>query len=130
MKRYLLDTHTALWWADDNSKLGANARRALENPSSEIYLSAVSVWEVSIKCGQGKLSLPHKPLEFFNALVNNNNFKVLPISISHSAEVFDLPKLHNDPFDRLLVAQAKIERLILLSNDKQLAGYKSIKLLW
>ena len=98
-------------------------RTLLEDGSNEIILSAVSVWEVAIKASQGKLTLPLKPLAFFQKLVARYNFTVLPIHLSHAAGVFALPKVHSDPFDRLLIAQSRSEDLALMSEDSVFEKY-------
>ncbi|MBT9587032.1 type II toxin-antitoxin system VapC family toxin [bacterium] len=123
MTPYLIDTHVALWWADDSPRLAARHRAILENGSNEIVLSSVSVWEVAIKAAQGKLILPLEPLQFFQKLVERYHFTVLPIHLSHAAGVFSLPKVHADPFDRLLIAQCRSEGLPLVSEDSVFEKY-------
>lgn len=88
-----------------------------------IHMSVVSVWEATIKAAQGKLTLSRDPLLFFQELARRYNFLVLPVQLSHAAAVFQLPKIHNDPFDRLLISQARCEDLILLSEDSIFSSY-------
>lgn len=126
---YLLDTHTLLWWSEDDGRLGKNVRRILSDRENSIYCSAVSVWEVSIKAKLGKLTIPVEPLQFISKVMEAYEFVALPISFSHAAEVFNLPLIHADPFDRLLVAQARIEKLVLLSNDTEIEKY-GVTLVW
>lgn len=116
--RILLDTHLLLWSLASPGKLPAAARRQIE--TAEVYVSAASIWEVSIKVGIGKLQAD--PVEVL-AGVEPAGFSLLPILGEHAAKVAGLPALHKDPFDRMLVAQALVEPLILLTNDDALGGY-------
>ena len=119
--RVLLDTHLLLWALAAPSKLSARARRLVDE--SEVYVSAASIWEVSIKAGLGKLQAdPHEVL----AALESAGFELLPISGQHAASVADLPPIHRDPFDRLLIAQALTEPMHLLTNDSVLEGYGGI----
>ncbi|HET9108658.1 MAG TPA: type II toxin-antitoxin system VapC family toxin [Steroidobacteraceae bacterium] len=116
--RVLLDTHLLLWALASPSKLSSKARQRIE--SSEVFASAASIWEISIKSALGKLEA--NPAEVLSG-IEAAGFDHLPISGEHAAEVVDLPHLHKDPFDRLLVAQARVERMILLTDDDTLGGY-------
>lgn len=116
--RVLLDTHLLLWALASPSKLSSKARQRIE--SSEVFASAASIWEISIKSALGKLEA--NPSEVLSG-IEPAGFDHLPISGEHAAEVVDLPHLHKDPFDRLLVAQALVERMILLTDDDTLGGY-------
>lgn len=118
MSKLLLDTHLLLWVVGEPKKLPAAARKRIDD--SEVFVSAASVWEVSIKSAIGKLKAD--PAELL-AEIEPAGFRLLPISGEHAAAVSGLPPLHNDPFDRMLVAQAKTEPLILLTNDAALAAY-------
>ncbi|MCL4720730.1 MAG: type II toxin-antitoxin system VapC family toxin [Gammaproteobacteria bacterium] len=119
--RLLLDTHLLLWALGSPSKLPAGARRLIM--SSEVFVSAASLWEISIKAGLGKLAAD--PIEVLGAL-EPAGFLQLPVTGEHAAGVIRLPPLHRDPFDRLLVAQALAEPMRLLTNDAVLAGYGDI----
>ena len=123
MNRYLLDTHVALWWALDDAQMSARHRQLLESGNGEFYISAVSCWETSIKTAQGKLRLDREPLRFFQELAVHDGFKILPVQLSHAGEVFHLPKVHNDPFDRLLIAQCRSEKMVMLSDDAVFEKY-------
>ena len=116
--RVLLDTHLLLWALASPSKLTSKARRRIE--SSEVFASAASIWEISIKSALGKLRA--NPAEIL-AGVEPAGFDHLHITGEHTAKVVNLPHLHKDPFDRLLVAQASVEQLILLTDDDTLGGY-------
>ena len=116
--RLLLDTHVFLWWGGDSGKLKAEARRRI-NGAEEVFVSAASAWEVSIKVALGKLRLR---IPFLDA-VTESGFSPLPVDFAHAEAVKDLPRLHTDPFDRMLVAQARVEQLQLVSQDRELARY-------
>jgi PIN domain nuclease of toxin-antitoxin system len=118
VSRILLDTHLLLWAVADPRKLPPGARSRID--AAEVYVSAVSIWEVSIKAALGKLSAD--PAELL-AEIEPAGFILLPVSGEHAAAVARLPAVHTDPFDRMLVAQAKTEPLLLLTNDSILAGY-------
>jgi PIN domain nuclease of toxin-antitoxin system len=118
VSRILVDTHLLLWAVSEPKKLPAQARRRIEE--AEVFVSAASVWEVSIKTALGKLAAD--PTELL-AELEPAGFRLLPVTGEHAAAVALLPPVHNDPFDRMLVAQAKTEPLILLTNDSVLGGY-------
>ena len=115
----ILDTHIILWWMDDNDLLSQKYRLAIENINNICFVSAVSVWEISIKSAIGKLDIPDNYLD----VLLNQNFKELPVSWQHACKVRHLPMHHEDPFDRLLIAQALIEDLTILSVDKIIPEY-------
>ena len=116
--RVLLDTHLLLWALASPRKLSSKARQRIE--SSEVFASAASIWEISIKSALGKLQA--SPAEVL-AGIGPAGFDPLHITAEHAAEVVNLPRLHEDPFDRLLVVQALVEKMTLLTNDDTLAGY-------
>ncbi len=117
--RLLLDTHALLWWLADDPSLCGAARRAIEDPSNMVYVSAVSIWEISIKRGLGKLSIPD---DWFEVL-SQEALRRIPITWDHAAAVSKLPDIHRDPFDRLLAVQAKAEELIVVTRDDVFARY-------
>ena len=116
--RVLLDTHLLLWALSSPAKLSKRARQRIE--SSEVFTSAASIWEISIKSALGKLEAD--PAEVL-AAVEPAGFNHLAVIGEHAAEVVKLPPIHKDPFDRLLVAQARVEPMILLTDDETLGGY-------
>jgi PIN domain nuclease of toxin-antitoxin system len=116
--RLLLDTQVFLWWGENNRRLKASIRRQIVN-ADDVFVSAASAWEVSIKIGIGKLSLR---VPFLDAVMASG-FSPLPVDFSHAEALRSLPRLHSDPFDRMLVAQAQVEQLHLVSADRLLAGY-------
>ncbi|GFE85213.1 twitching motility protein PilT [Steroidobacter agaridevorans] len=119
--RILLDTHLFLWAVSAPSKLSAAARKQID--AAEVFISAASIWEISIKSSIGKLDAD--PDELL-AGVEPAGFSLLPITGDHAAKVARLPPIHKDPFDRLLVAQASVEPMILLTNDDALRDYGSL----
>ncbi len=116
--KLLLDTHVLLWWLAEDP-LRPEAHDAIENPRSVVCVSAASTWEVGIKIGLGKLRTP----EALSERLREERFTPLPVTISHGLQVAELPLLHKDPFDRLLVAQAQLEGLTIVTRDERIARY-------
>jgi PIN domain nuclease of toxin-antitoxin system len=116
--RLLLDTHVILWWSANSPRLTAQTRRRIAD-ADEVFVSAASAWEVSLKVALGKLTVPGPLRE----VVASSGFSSLPVDFAHAEAVKDLPRLHADPFDRMLVAQAQVEHLHLLSADDLLGTY-------
>jgi PIN domain nuclease of toxin-antitoxin system len=113
----LLDTHVLIWW-DEGRKLSGAARRAIE-AADTVYVSAASAWEVAIKIGLGRL----RPTRTVEQAVEESGFLELPITFRHAERVAGLPAHHRDPFDRLLIAQAELEGLTLVTRDPAFAQY-------
>lgn len=126
--KLLLDTHCWLWAMQRPSKLNPKVRGWIEDPAVTVYLSAASVWEISIKVKLGKLKLPADVETYVATRLKEEQFTELPISLRHAARVGALPHHHRDPFDRLLVAQAQCDHLPLVTADRQLKAY-DIKLI-
>ena len=123
---YLLDTHTFLWWVFDDPHLSFNAAQVLRDPQSDAYFSAVSAWEIAIKNQLGRddvIRLDRNPEEFVPQMVAAYGLISLPIEVGHALRIASLPPLHRDPFDRLLVAQAQLEGLTILTADPAVAQY-------
>ncbi len=120
----LLDTHAFIWWRENNVRLNARARTRISN-AAVVFVSVASAWEAAIKMALGKLRLP----EGFELGVEASGFEKLPIAFSHAEAVGTLQHHHSDPFDRMLVAQAMCERLILVSHDRRFAPY-DVDVLW
>lgn len=116
--RLLLDTHVVLWWSQGAAALQKQTKRRIED-ADEVFVSAASAWEVAIKVALGRLSVPGPLLD----VVVASNFSPLPIDFAHAAAAGALPPINNDPFDRMLVAQAMVEGLHLVSHDGKLASY-------
>ena len=115
----LLDTHAFLWWLDDPKLLSKSARKAIGDGKNTVYVSAAVVWEISIKRALGKLEAP----EDLEAAMAANRFLPLAVTIPHALAVQSLPDVHRDPFDRMLVAQAKHEGFKLVSRDPNVPLY-------
>lgn len=120
----LLDTHAFLWWRTASPRLRDEAREVIA-AADAVFVSAASAWEAAIKVGLGRLELPDR----FEAGVEESGFEKLPVTFAHAEATATLPQHHRDPFDRMLVAQARIEGLTLVSHDRRLAPY-GIELLW
>ena len=127
--RVLLDTHTFLWWITDDASLSRRAREIIGDGNNVLFLSTASAWEIAIKVDLGILTLPGRPERFIPEQLALNAIDGLPVHLSHALHVYDLPNLHRDPFDRMLVAQSQLEDLPLLSADPRLAQY-AIDILW
>ena len=127
--KILLDTHTFLWWITDDQKLSGRAREIISDGSNELFLSAATGWEMAIKAQIGRLKLPGEPIRFILEQMRINAIQSLPIQMNHALHVSTLPQHHRDPFDRLLIAQAQLEGLPVLSSDHQLANYQ-VEVIW
>ena len=121
--KLLLDTHAFLWWITDDAQLSPKARELISDSNNTMYWSAASSWEVSIKYALGRLPLPETPEEFLPAELGKNRIESLSVIDAHAFQAGSLPRHHADPFDRMLVAQAQIESLVILSNDRKLIHY-------
>ncbi len=115
--RVLLDTHTFLWWVSDSSQLSPRALEIVADGSNELFLSSASGWEIAIKAQLGKLQLPSAPEHFVPEQLVLNAMESLPIHLSHSLHVYNLPPMHRDPFDRILVAQSQLEHMPIVTLD-------------
>jgi PIN domain nuclease of toxin-antitoxin system len=118
----LLDTHVALWAITDDPKLSAKARELIIAPRANVWVSAVSLWEISIKHSLGRGDMPVSGQEAL-AYFNQAGYNILAIEAEHTVAVEDLPSHHQDPFDRLLVAQALVEPMRLMTHDEIVAKY-------
>jgi PIN domain nuclease of toxin-antitoxin system len=119
MKRHHLDTHVLLWWLGNDPTLGKKAKEAIMDGRNEVYVSAATTWEISIKKALGKLSAPND----MDTIVEGEKFLKLPISLYHGQMVGILPPLHRDPFDRMLIAQAQAEGLTIVTSDDRFLKY-------
>jgi PIN domain nuclease of toxin-antitoxin system len=126
--RLLLDTHTFLWFVAGRSDLSRRARRALEDGRAVLFLSAASVWEMAIKISLGRLTLNTTAADYVRGKIESG-LQMLPIEWAHAAAVEALPFHHRDPFDRLLVAQAQIEDLTIVSADPAFRKY-DVRVIW
>lgn len=126
---YLLDTHAFLWWITDDPRLSEPARQVIRDASNQILFSAASAWEIAIKARLGCLDFRTEPAELIPRQITANSFVPLPIDARHALQVLQLPPLHRDPFDRILVAQARIEGTPILTVDPLIAQYE-VTILW
>jgi len=117
--RILIDTHLLLWWLANSPSLTEQARALISDPANTVFVSAVSLWEIWLKQSLGKLRLPAD----FETRLRAESFESLPLTAAQTRQVALLPWHHRDPFDRMLVAQAQVENLILLTADDRVTAY-------
>jgi PIN domain nuclease of toxin-antitoxin system len=115
----LLDTHVLLWWLSDDRALTRSARQAIADPAATVYVSAASAWEISIKTALGKLSAPND----LEDQIKNTDLTELPVTVVDAVAAGALPRHHDDPFDRMLVAQAQRRGLTILTRDRSISRY-------
>ena len=126
----LLDTHVFLWWVSARgSRVSGIARDLIEDGETEILVSVASVWEIAIKVGAGRLELPGPVAGYLPERMQQHGFGILPIEVDHALHVARIPPIHRDPFDRLLVAQAQIEGIPILTADPAIAQY-DVETIW
>ena len=123
--RLLVDTQVFLWWRGDDHRLGEEERQAIRDGQNDVFLSAASIWEIAIKRSLGRLQIP----EAASAAAVRLGFEPLPIAFAHAEATALLPPLHRDPFDRLLVAQARTEGLTLVTGDPLIRAYPGVAFL-
>jgi PIN domain nuclease of toxin-antitoxin system len=127
--RLLLDTHAFLWWLTDAPQLSKRARTLISNERNEVFFSAASAWEIVIKAQLGRLTLPERVDRFILRQLEVNNFQGLPIRMEHALRLQSLQGHHRDPFDRMLVAQALEDGLIILTADPLVRRYR-VRVAW
>lgn len=127
--RYLLDSMIWLWSIDSVEKINQGCREVLGNGQQEIYFSAASAWELSIKARLGKLHLPSPPAECIPTFIAKQGLRPLPVTNLHAVKVYDLPPHHHDPFDRLIIAQAITEEMVVMTADRDFRKYP-VELFW
>ena len=115
----LLDTHALLWWLTSDQTLSGEARTAIASTESGVFVSAASIWEIAIKKGIGKLAAP----DDLEQQLEHHEFEPVPVSVRHALAAGGLPRHHDDPFDRMLVAQAQVERLTIVTRDPRMSAY-------
>ena len=126
--RYLLDTHALLWWVSNHPSLSADSDRVLSDSANEMFVSAASAWEVTTKARLGKLTAGALANDFAGE-IRRQGFVPLSITLDHAQRAGNLPGPHRDPFDRMLIAQAQAENLVLLSNETVFDRY-GVRRLW
>lgn len=127
--RYLLDTSVWLWSTFEPERLSRQAHEIFSDLSQEMFLSAASAWEISIKWAAGKLHLPEPPSAYVPRRTADQGIRPLPVSHQHALAVSTLPNHHRDPFDRLLAVQASVEEMVLISADRIFRRYP-VQILW
>ena len=127
--KVLLDTHAFLWLISDDGRLSENARQTFLNTENSLFFSAASLWEICVKKSLGKISLKDGWFQTIQEEMEINTIQWLPIEMTHCAGVAELPLHHRDPFDRMLIAQAIVEEMKLMSRDSRLSIY-AIELIW
>ncbi len=127
--RALLDTHAFLWWVLDDPKLSSECRRILGDGANDVFLSAVSGYELAYKASHGRLTLPEAPDGYVRSRLASNGLEALAIEMGHALRAASLPLIHRDPFDRLLIAQAQLEGLPIITADPAIAQYE-VEVIW
>ncbi|HEU0155651.1 MAG TPA: type II toxin-antitoxin system VapC family toxin [Stellaceae bacterium] len=123
--RFLIDSHAFIWWSEGLPALGSAAHEAISDPANEVLVSIAALWEITIKTSSGKLSLPSD----LETITTDQGFAVLPISFAHLRCLAGLPRLHRDPFDRMMIAQALAEGMPIATADRVFAGYR-VQVIW
>src|ERR1043165_6154071 len=121
--KLLIDSHALIWYVDQHQQLSLASHAAISDPSSDLLLSAGSIWEISIKVGLGKLVLTEPYLLWMSQALDDLGITILPITVEYADVQASLPKHHSDPFDRLIVAQAILEKVSIVSADARMDAY-------
>lgn len=119
----LLDTQALLWWRDGSRRLGRRARQAIERDAATVWVSAASIWEIAIKSSLGRLQLRDSFEIWMAGALQTLGFSTLSVSLAHAVAVAGLPRHHDDPFDRLLIAQGRLEHLTIVTADAAFERY-------
>lgn len=127
--RLLLDTHALIWAVDQPERLGSRARSALEDTSNDVLISAATIWEIAIKTGLGKLTLSVPYRDWMNRAIADLGATLVPITVEYADMQTTLPGHHRDPFDRMLIAQAIVEKISLVANEEMFDQY-GVARLW
>ena len=125
----LLDSHTLIWWARDNPKLPALARSSIARSDAAVSISAASLWEIAIKHAAGRWDEAGIVLSHIGDVIRRDRFRELKVTIAHARAAGSLPRLHKDPFDRMLIAQAIVEDATIVSADRVFSAY-AVPVLW
>ena len=124
----LIDTHAFMWFVNGDAHLGTNARQRIENPDNTNYMSVGSLWEIAIKINIGKLTVSY-PYDTVIQQIEENEIELLPIKFIHTQQLIDLPLHHRNPFDRLIIAQAMAENMVVVTKDENFNCYP-IEIIW
>ncbi len=125
----LLDTHTFLWWGASAPQLSEPVKNFISDPNNQIFFSVASAWEIIIKVGTGKLTIPESPNKYINSRVIDNRFEILQIELPHVLQVANLPDLHRDPLDRIIIAQSQVTKMPILTIDR-LVIQSAVDVIW
>ena len=129
--RMLLDTCALLWFLRNDAELSDNAAVAIEDPANEVFVSVVSIWEIAIKAGLGKIRVPNDFESGLEEKLTQDGFTLLNVNYRHAAGVFTLPCIHADPFDRLMISQCRAEKLVPVTNDSHWSSAQyGLRVLW
>lgn len=126
---YLIDTHVFLWWITDDDRLSMRVRVLLSDSDNDIFISAATGWEISIKYALGRLTLSQEPQTLIPSEIEKNRLTALPIMMTHTLHLSSLPMIHRDPFDRILISQSIIEKTPLITRDPLINKYE-VKTVW
>ncbi len=127
--KLLLDTHTFIWWRDNPENLSAKAYEAISSTENEIYMSAIVFWEIQIKRAIRKMEVKGSLDDAIRAEREANGFRVLSVDLEHALNIENLPLIHGDPFDRMLISQAMVEDMTVVTADPKFSEY-DVKVLW
>jgi PIN domain nuclease of toxin-antitoxin system len=125
----ILDTHVILWWVTNDLQLSQAVRNIIADSENTLYCSVASSWEIIIKFNAGKLPLPEPPTQFIQSCLSVNHFENMAIDLPHVLQINTLPDHHKDPFDRILIAQAQVENMPILTVDRLIVQYP-VQTIW
>lgn len=125
----LLDTHAFIWWNQGGSSLSPRAREVIEDPDSTVLFSAVSAYEIALKFARGSLELPTDAALYVPERLSRHGFDILPMTLDHALRAGALPMIHKDPFDRVLIAQAQVEAIPIITADPAIGLY-DVEVIW
>lgn len=117
--RLLIDSYAFLWWSESSTQLGIAAWQAIAHPANDVLISIAALWEIVIKTSSGKLTLPAD----IETMVLNQGFSIFPINFDHLRRIEGMPRIHNDPFDRMMIAQARAEGIPIATANRRFPGY-------
>jgi len=126
--QYLLDTHALLWFLEDDPQLPEKVKREIINIDNECFVSIASLWEIAIKIKLGKLTIKF-PFERFANYLSDNDIELLPVSLDHLVQLLNIDLHHRDPFDRMIIAQGRVEQLTIITKDEHFSSYTD-RVLW
>ncbi len=127
--KVLLDTHVFLWWITDDPRISPKVSTIMVDGDNDLFLSAASIWEIAIKARLGRLQLPENPDSYLAEQMVSNAIQSLSITMQHALRVYNLPDIHKDPFDRIIIAQALLEDMPILTKDDYIPRY-GVQTVW